>query len=76
MINTDNLDKFDNLKRLLEEHANQSVIIYGACFAEASHLVRKKDEAETVKEVLCQAGFKTTLYHASLSVGFFAAVDG
>lgn len=29
VVNTDNVDKFDHLKRLLREHVNQSVIIYG-----------------------------------------------
>lgn len=29
VVNTDNVDKLDHLKRLLREHVNQSVIIYG-----------------------------------------------
>ena len=32
-------------------------------------VVRKKDEAERLREFLCEKGFATAVYHGSLSVG-------
>ena len=57
VVNTDNIEKKEHLVKLLESHESESVIIY----------VRKKDDAESVRDFLLKKGFSVTLYHGSLS---------
>lgn len=67
-MNTDNIEKKEHLVKLLESHESESVIIYGSCVDGLMTVVRKKDDAESVRDFLLKKGFSVTLYHGSLSV--------
>lgn len=67
-MNTDNIEKKEHLVKLLESHEDESVIIYGSCVDGLMTVVRKKDDAESVRDFLLKKGFSVTLYHGSLSV--------
>lgn len=67
-MNSENISKYDHLRGLLSNHPNQSVIIYGTKFHSRHIIVRKRDEAVSIRDNLLADGFAATVYHGSLPV--------